>query len=70
VDSIKASQDMCNLYKENYDSSMKLIKQWSEIFLAPFLGKLAQVKKKSQEEKQKQEGEQLNGKQQEKSAGC
>ena len=39
VDSIKVNQDMCNLYKENFDSIVKLNQQWSEIFSAPFFRK-------------------------------
>lgn len=59
VNSIKANQDMCNLYKENFDSIVKLFWQWSEILSAPFLRKGSQVMKEVQVErgKQKEEGE-------------
>jgi hypothetical protein len=52
VDSIKANQDTCNLYKENFDNIVRLNQQWSEIFSGPFLGKVSQVKKKVQGEKE------------------
>jgi hypothetical protein len=53
---------MCNLHKENFDSIVRLNQQWFEIFSEFFLGKVSQVKQKVQEEKEKQEEEQVNGK--------
>lgn len=44
---------MCNLYKGNYDNIVKLNQQWSEIFSAPFLGKVSQVQKEVQVEREK-----------------
>jgi hypothetical protein len=57
VDSIKANQDLCNLYKENFDSIVKLNWQWSEILSAPFLGKVYHVTKDVQVERGKQKEE-------------
>ena len=57
VDSIKVNQDMCNLYKENFDSIVKLNWQWSEILSTPFLGKVYQVTKEVQVERGKQKEE-------------
>jgi hypothetical protein len=40
-DSIKANEDLCNLYRENFDSVVRLNRQWSEIFSVPFLDKVS-----------------------------